>query len=536
VKRLLAVIAAVAVIGAVAVDVATAQAPTPGVDAAFTQFWDAATPQRAAAAAEAVAKSGVTFDEALARLKRGRSYKGSVPHGVVELTHQIGGTAFPYKLDVPENYDPARKYQVRVQLHGGVGRPDAAPRAGGIGALAGAEQIYVLPTAWAAAEWWTDVQLTNLHEILDSVKRSYNVDENRVVLSGVSDGGTATYYFAMRDTTPFASFLPLNGALAVLRNRSMRIDGELSANNMLNKPLFVVNGGRDPLYPAAEVEPFIEHLIKGGVPLTYLPQPQGVHNTAWWPEVKDTFEAFVREHPRNPLPDKLTWETDLTAGTNRAHWLVIDALSPAAPGRATAKDAGRTGGAAAELADLNDFSTGPLPNFGLRVAGNRVVSAAEGSNASIFDFHPGDVVTSINGKAVPAGANVLDVLGSFEANQIVKFAVTRDDQPVELSGFFLSAAPGGVTPLFRRTAPTGRVSLVKSGNTVAVSSTGVKSITLLLSPDAFDLSKPVVVTAGGRTVFEGQVAKSLATLMAWAARDNDRTMLFGAELKVTLAP
>jgi predicted peptidase len=65
---------------------------------------------------------------------------------------------------------------------------------GAIGALAGAEQIYILPSGWVDAEWWTDVQLDNLRTVLDTVKRTYNVDENRVVLSGVSDGGTAAYY------------------------------------------------------------------------------------------------------------------------------------------------------------------------------------------------------------------------------------------------------------------------------------------------------------------------------------------------------
>ena len=55
--------------------------------------------------------------------------------------------------------DPARKYQVRIQLHGGVNRPaDAARRPSGIGRLAGSEQIYVLPQAWDAAPWWSDAQ------------------------------------------------------------------------------------------------------------------------------------------------------------------------------------------------------------------------------------------------------------------------------------------------------------------------------------------------------------------------------------------
>jgi hypothetical protein len=44
----------------------------------------------------------------------------------------------------------------------------------------------------------------------------------------------------------------------------------------------------------------------------------------------------------------------------------------------------------------------------------------------------------------------------------------------------------------------------------------------------------VVVIANGRTVFDGRVEKSVETLTRWAARDNDRTMLFAAELKIKL--
>jgi hypothetical protein len=85
-------------------------------------------------------------------------------------------------------------------------------------------------------------------------------------------------------------------------------------------------------------------------------------------------------------------------------------------------------------------------------------------------------------------------------------------------------------PLFRRPKSWGRMDLVKKGNDVEITSWHVTEFTLLLSPDAFDFSKPVKVTANGKKIFDGRVEKNLATLMKWAARDNDRTMLFGAEL------
>lgn len=69
---------------------------------------------------------------------------------------------------------------------------------------------------------------------------------------------------------------------------------------------------------------------------------------------------------------------------------------------------------------------------------------------------------------------------------------------------------------------------------VRATTRGVAAFTVLLSPDAFDLSRPITVVVDGHTVFAGRVAKQLETLMHWAARDNDRTMLYAAELQVSV--
>jgi len=416
------------------------------IDSAFEKFWAADSPAAAARAAEDVVKSGVSFDEALRRLKQGRVYIAQ-KEGVVQLSNRTtDGIEHNYAVTVPAGYDPARRYQVRFQLHGGVGgRTDNKPRGNGqIGTLsgesAGAEQFYVIPYAWNDEPWWSDDQVLNLHAIVDDLKRRYDIDENRVVVAGVSDGGTGAYFVAMRDTTPYASFLPLNGYIMVLANGEID-DGLDFPNNIRNKPLFVVNGGKDRLYPISIVEPFTRHLMRNGVQIEYHPQPDGEHNTAWWPEIKGPFEKFVADHPRDPDPDKLTWEAVdgvNDVAHNRAHWLVLDAFG-IAPGEAK------------ELSDINIFT---------------------------------------------------DSLGT--------------------------------DPLFSRPKVPGRVDLVRSGNTVQATTQGVTAFTLLLSPDKFDFGQPVVVTANGREVFRAKLQPSVDTLLKWAARDNDRTMLYSAEIKIKL--
>jgi hypothetical protein len=55
-----------------------------------------------------------------------------------------------------------------------------------------------------------------------------------------------------------------------------------------------------------------------------------------------------------------------------------------------------------------------------------------------------------------------------------------------------------------------------------------------VSPDVVDFAQPVRVVVNGATVHDSVVTRDVATLLAWAARDDDRTMLYGAALAITV--
>jgi hypothetical protein len=213
--------------------------------------------------------------------------------------------------------------------------------------------------------------------------------------------------------------------------------------NALNKPFFVVNGGRDHLYPAHLLQPYVEHLMRLGADVVFHVKTDSDHNTDWWPEERASYEAFVDDHPRDPLPDTVTWETERVDRYNRAHWLVIDRL--------------------------------------------------------------GDV----NGQSALPDSNLLRRRPEYD----------------------LGLRPEAIFP---RGKPSGRVDVARHGNLVEASTHGVRAFTLLLSPSKFDFKQPVRVVANGRTVYEGKVEPSVSVLLKWAARDNDRTMLFGVELPIDL--
>ena len=503
------------------VGAAVALAAQPGqtsAAAAFDRFFSADSEAAASEAAAAVVAAGASFDEVLQRLKQGPRYSADVPRGVLQQHHRIDDTEFYFALDVPADYTPERRYPVRFQLHGGVGRLEtSAPPAVSM-RLAGADAITVIPAAWRDAPWWSRRQIANLTAILETLKRTYNVDENRVVVMGVSDGGTAAYFTAMRSTTPFASFIALNGFIMVLKNEQSSDDGDVFPQNLTNKPLFIVNGGRDPLYPTSVVDPFIDHMKQNGVELTYRPQPLAGHDTSWWPTMKDEVDAFVAAHPRQPLPDRVTWESGETPA--RAHWLVINRLSADA-------------GSSVDMPDLNRRATKPMLDFGVRSSGRRINRLAHGSNAAQLGLRAGDVVMAINSLPTPVGVDLAEVFGAFPAGRPVVLSIERAGTPVRITGRYaptLAADDGRL--MFPADGPSGRVDLVRKGNRVEASTRGVGSFTLLLSPDQFDLTRPITIVVNGRAGAEQVVKSDTATLLRWAARDHDRTMLFGAEVTV----
>ena len=412
------------------------QAP---VDPLFDAFFAAETPADAQTAAEKLVAAGADFDRTYARLKQGRFY-GDEKRGEYSLRWKSkSGPFFNNVVDVPSGYDPTKPMQLRVQLHGGVGRPSPNTPARGdkpsglsspartVNRIEGEQQIYLHPSGWAAAQWWDEEQIDNILRAVDALKRKYNIDESRIYLTGISDGGTGVYYMALKEPNPWSSYLPLNGSIAVIRAPQNGADGEMYGNNLTNAPLYIVNGELDNLYPVDQVEPHVKWFQSMGVPLVFSPQPGAGHNTAWWPTEREPFETFVREHARIAHPAKLSWETERTDKFNRNRWLVINELR---------QDASR----ATELKDR---------------------------------------------------------------------------------GFF------------QHTKLSGRVDVTRDGNAFEVKVRDVAAVTLLLSPDVIDFSKPVTVTVNDKPAFAGLVKKDPATLLRWAARDNDRTTLYGADLRMT---
>ena len=418
---------------------AQSSSPSARLQTAMRAFWDAHDTSDAEMAARQVIASGASVEEIRAQLKVGRSYTKQKT-GRIEMASRDHGLSLDNIVEVPAEYDPARAWPLRVSLHGGVGReapgPNDPPARPLTNRIQSAGEIVLHPRSWAPSQWWNFSQVENITRLIARVKHDYNVDESRTYVTGISDGGTGVYFFAMRQATPWSACMPLNGHPLVIANPDTGADGQLYVGNLVNCPLHIVNGGKDPLYPAASVEPIVAMFKRAGVPHEFKVYPDAGHDVSWWPQERTSYEAWLAAHPRRSHPERVSWETERTDRYNRFRWLVIDRL-----GKRPSD---------VELKDVNAYQ--PIP--------------------------------------------------------IMERA------------------------LFSHEKPSGRVDAARAGNGFDVKTRGVQAFTLLLSPDVIDFSKPVRVTVNGKVAHDAVVKPDATTMLTWAARDQDRTMLYGAELHV----
>jgi len=271
-----------------------------------TDFWQADGPDALALARKNLLDETNEVHTLYQWMREGPTFSAEVALGIQSAVQKgTSRTRFPYEFVVPESYDPARKYPVEFMLHG---------------------QISVFPASWRKARWWKEKQADNLPEILRQIKRTYNVDDDRVYLSGVSDGGTGTYFYAFKQPNEWAGFLPFIGSPLVLTNPKAGGGFPLNFENLTNVAMHIVNGEKDTFYPIEGIKPVIDILKKQNTNFSFTMIENGGHNLRWIPDHAAKIAEFKKNTTRNTSPKMVRWATDRVDRYNRIHWIRVDGI------------------------------------------------------------------------------------------------------------------------------------------------------------------------------------------------------------------
>jgi phospholipase/carboxylesterase len=233
-------------------------------------------------------------DALVARLREGALRDDEVRVGVLHASNERDARG-GFSVYVPEQWDGETAMPLVVALHGGSGHGRdflwswlADARSRGV--------LLMAPTArdrtWSIMGM-EDVDADGLKQMVAAVAERYPVDRTRVLLTGMSDGGTYALLCGLRDAeTPFTHLAPACGVLHPF----------LFAGNGLQhaagRPIYMIHGALDWMFPVSTAHLGRDALQSAGARVVYR-------------EIEDLSHTY----PRDENPKILDWLTSGAAPT-----------------------------------------------------------------------------------------------------------------------------------------------------------------------------------------------------------------------------
>ncbi|MEJ0105239.1 MAG: hypothetical protein WDO19_22950 [Bacteroidota bacterium] len=264
-------------------------------------------------------------------------------HELVQFASMINdSTTSFYEVQLPYNYNPSVSYPLLLVLHGAVfmnasfGDPRSNREYGAFDTT-GMNQFFsqygfrnntivVYPHANAEFNWmFPDDGFPMILSMVKDLKRYFNTDDNRVFISGHSNGATGAISYLLKAPSFFAGFYGFNS------NPRIRTGGTF-IKNALNRSYFNEATDKDYYFP-----------VSGHDTLTRITTALGidwqnhVYNgfPHWFPQFKESEPAFglmfadMHKRTRNPFQPELYWECDDTRH-GQCDWLCINKLDTTA--------------------------------------------------------------------------------------------------------------------------------------------------------------------------------------------------------------
>jgi len=139
-----------------------------------------------------------------------------------------------------------------------------------------------------ADNWWSsDMQLLLLNELLDEIISKYQIDTNRVYLTGLSMGGYGTWALAIKEPERFAAIVPICGVGQVDK-----------ACRLKNTPVWAFHGAKDPTVPVEKTKQMVEAVRKCGGDAEMTIYPDAEHDSWTRTYANPRVFQWLLEHSR----------------------------------------------------------------------------------------------------------------------------------------------------------------------------------------------------------------------------------------------
>lgn len=227
-------------------------------------------------------------------------------------------TKTSFFIHLPKNYNPEKKYSLLFFLHGAVRNNALIDYQLADWNLGGWNRFYtkyaekndvilVFPTGSRQYNWMTsDDGFFMIPEMLKLIKKGINVDDNKIFISGHSNGATGSFSYLMKQPTQFAGFYGFNTQPKVFT-------GGTFVENIKNRSFINFSTDEDYYYPPNANDDFTK--LMNGINADYKEYRYNGY-PHWFPQFDESEPAYkilfedLTSRKRNPFPKEISWEFD----------------------------------------------------------------------------------------------------------------------------------------------------------------------------------------------------------------------------------
>lgn len=196
-----------------------------------------------------------------------------------------------------------RKLPLVVWLHGGLGANNPAKgvaAASNMTANWGDSGSFALlgPSAWPASPWWSAAAAERVAALVEQAARRPGVDPSRLVLSGVSDGGSGALWLAAALRNRWGSRLRGIAIWSTDPDVMFLQHVPWDPADLKGLPLRWTAGGADHLYPIGRIRYWWEQCAARGIKLQSRENPTADHDLKFHQADLALFPAWVRRTTR----------------------------------------------------------------------------------------------------------------------------------------------------------------------------------------------------------------------------------------------
>ncbi len=187
--------------------------------------------------------------------------------GIHDVSLEIlNGVIYKFRIIAPTRAANEKRPMV-LALHGAsAGNPEAykttacyvEPGLASLGA-------FILSPYGGNGLWYESYFQQEVSYLMYLTKKYWPIEQNKVAVTGYSNGGNGSWFFAETQSSSFSAAIPMATSYNTLNPDN--------SGRKINIPLYVIHGQNDQLFPIAQTQAWVQASINAGSNITFVVAP-----------------------------------------------------------------------------------------------------------------------------------------------------------------------------------------------------------------------------------------------------------------------